>query len=541
MKYKNYKPIFLLLFLFLGFFNLKTLATDYIFFTSNFGGYSNNNTKLFELQKPSKETIFSENSNLALLETKGKKTIIFYCQKYYMSKKDKPNIQGNEMINTAYVDAQRKMQTTDVNVVVILNVWVDNPSKLNKKGYEPRRKTSIKFFPSSELDKKCIETLQKTIAEKTKVDFVPLYADKSLVSIVNLLKLELPKCAELPNKDLEIATWVDDKRIYKGEHTEISAEPDPKMPKIKVILTSKIPQEYNVRLKIQFEHSTYYDKTPDYFPSNGFFVVNSNGRIEAHINFDNKIRGGLATVEVFSKTDIKTPIKIFEFGMRGKNPSTDAVIAYIDEKGYSNEFWFFKAMFRHESGTMYKTIARQFKEDGTPTWGTPHGWGLMQLDNKVAKVATKKELWNWKSNLDKAFDIVKEKSNNSISGFKETIKDIKSKKILSENILPATEQLEGQYSYSHIKTNVSGYNIINDYFDDYVGNDKKSFLEADIIKRYNGGRYYKNEIKKEKDVYYSNWYIDRFESWFEKKKVNGEESTIEYQNYYVNDISNINQ
>jgi len=117
------------------------------------------------------------------------------------------------------------------------------------------------------------------------------------------------------------------------------------------------------------------------------------------VNFNNEFRGGKGILswqyKDFSITE-------FTFYIRGKNPEDSDVESYIDDNA-SSKLWYAKAVARHESGGSYM----QFNEVGDlgpnwsdykncPNWGTPNGWGMMQLDTPDPDPQT---LWSWQANV----------------------------------------------------------------------------------------------------------------------------------------------
>ena len=50
----------------------------------------------------------------------------------------------------------------------------------------------------------------------------------------------------------------------------------------------------------------------------------------------------------------------------------------------------------------------QFKSDGTPLWGHPDGWGVMQIDNIPGVTRTVKHFWNWRENVKEGVKYIDE-------------------------------------------------------------------------------------------------------------------------------------
>jgi hypothetical protein len=75
----------------------------------------------------------------------------------------------------------------------------------------------------------------------------------------------------------------------------------------------------------------------------------------------------------------------FNFKIRGQNPSQQAMIDMLNASGY----WFAWRIAKAESGL------KQFNDNGTPVFGSPNGWGVMQLDPSD----NDQQKWNWQMNI----------------------------------------------------------------------------------------------------------------------------------------------
>jgi hypothetical protein len=129
-------------------------------------------------------------------------------------------------------------------------------------------------------------------------------------------------------------------------------------------------------------------KFDDLFPGNS--TAQNSDASEWWVYWRNITRGGdNTTLDVTATADGKEYKKTINhpFKILGENPDpavvksgltlAQKVIVYMESK------W------------------KQFKSDGFPLFGKPHGYGLMQLDNPIA---TPEQVWNWRANLQKGKD-----------------------------------------------------------------------------------------------------------------------------------------
>lgn len=104
------------------------------------------------------------------------------------------------------------------------------------------------------------------------------------------------------------------------------------------------------------------------------------------------IRGGTATVRY---TYNNRPELTFSFQIRGTNASEADARARLGASP-----WFLTRIARQESGI------RQFDSGGAPVFGSPNGWGLMQLDPPPGS----SEIWSWWANVDAGKAVVNQKN-----------------------------------------------------------------------------------------------------------------------------------
>jgi hypothetical protein len=354
--------------------------------------------------------------------------------------------------------------------------------------------------------------------------------------------------ASKPNSGIKIMVSVKEGEQYKLMKSKgfvyISSEPE--MPTLQIKVDDPTQKHKNVHVKLEVSYSRKVDKGPAMnqkttFPENGKMInmPTYNGSTW-NIDWRGIICGGIARLKVLNVTD-DTLLSEFVFFIRGKNPTMSQVKAYISLKGYDKEYWFFSRIVRHESGSgsTDQSIAKQFNQPtskktygefntiGLPIFGTPNGWGMMQLDNKDEINAGIAEVWNWKKNIDGGKKVIDNKMRQTIVDFKNSIKKIKSVyEFMPENVEAAEPQLEGTFTFSHIASNINGFDFLKKHFTVDESEKYKSLIDANIIKRYNGGQYY---FSKMTDKNSAKWLINRYAKWKDK-------SGIVHFNYYVQDV-----
>lgn len=270
---------------------------------------------------------------------------------------------------------------------------------------------------------------------------------------------------------------------------------DPIMPTVRIKNNSNV----SIKLRIKIEHENYvtsnYSGSGAFGPpipynlgNNGTITIYLNRRFTAYfpnqanaqhtegtiytiiilpqqswnVNYDNRIRGGTATVEFIPNVSSWTEgdHHYFKFHIRGKNPTYQQVQNYLNTQNYLNRFWFLIRKIRQETGSHnifnglnptnnnyeFRHFDRRASNDnynlrknsrtGLPVFGAPRGFGLGQIDNfgdangiqdpppvgdtKVVvidgvpttidhyrkKVASDQEVWHWKRNIDASIRVL---------------------------------------------------------------------------------------------------------------------------------------
>jgi len=282
-------------------------------------------------------------------------------------------------------------------------------------------------------------------------------------------------------------------------------------------------------------------------------VANYQKRRKWKVDFKKIIQGGKATITI--KVGDKEYTRVFH--IRGINPKKSIVLEY--SKIHNSKYWFFSRIIQHETGST-GDVAKQFyppestekgKEGYGPEWtdskgmpvlGPPCGWGIMQLDNPKP---TKKALWSWKKNIDEGVKLFDEKLKDVKEFYKRQLilvsqwnRDNTDRKAEGH-----ADKTIGTVTYTHASSNIEGLGKTdvwgkakdegmlkaeNADFWDVASGTKKSFMDATLIKYYNGGYYY--YFRKGNTRTDSEWYLNETQTYG-----NGKE------NRYVDDISKLSE
>ena len=144
------------------------------------------------------------------------------------------------------------------------------------------------------------------------------------------------------------------------------------------------------------------------------------------------------------------------YKIEGINPSRDAVKTYAGESP-----WFLPRIIDQESNF------RQFiSSPGKPLWGTPDGWGLMQLDPPPAD----QTLWNWQQNINDGTTLLADKGANSGAFWQRQVNQYNQyNQTNGTNIQPHLDIVLNDITFSYSPTG-----------------DQKPFSDGLWIKNYNG-------------------------------------------------------
>lgn len=353
----------------------------------------------------------------------------------------------------------------------------------------------------------------------------------------------------------------------KDENSErfVPITSDPQMPVISV--SNNSDEEIRIRLKLEYTKNSNGQvarKWLDYYPAEENDIAQTQTILPNEnwiVDFGDDIRGGTAVFEyVTGEQEWETDnIENFTFYIRGTNPTRDEVVDYIEEENYNDEYWFLLRLIRHESATGSSDEFRQFNIGtsytttnlrGLPNFGPPRGYGLGQIDNlgrliegysalnqaqrtlhnltNVEQgdtivdnqgrtidwqgyiVASDNQVWNWKENIDTVLTFLNLKKQTIINKYNSWVTTANNWNTAHPNNLVEqhVDQIEGDVTFSSIESFIDGIpNSINNYFDDVEDSDTtKSFLDACLIRYYNGGYYHRLRVNNNQKPY---WEIDR--------------------------------
>ncbi len=291
----------------------------------------------------------------------------------------------------------------------------------------------------------------------------------------------------------------------------------------------RIPKNPNYFLRFDYKPKTT-------FKMGGIEMKENVTEAKNEVTWYDSFRGGTAVVKVYAD---KVQVQEFTFYIRGLNPTKREVYDYLTENGYDSKFWFIKKMLIRESGSQGVDVMQQFNDikkyklgpsgskgelGGTPTWGTPDGWGMGQIDLSASEDKNGKKLtvetealWNWKRNVELAIKKLLSKIDEMKTLHKRAKQFEKDNPSipLEDHITP--DQVEGNDKISITYINAqSEIKDLSDY--NYLMSTKrnseltktvKSLLDADLIKHYNAGRYL-YDLKISNDS--AEWTIDHLNS-----------------------------
>jgi len=228
------------------------------------------------------------------------------------------------------------------------------------------------------------------------------------------------------------------------------------------------------------------------------------------------IQGGKAEIRVFD--DLDNLVFFYPFSIVGANPTIVTVLQHLDQEPY-NELWYFKKLAMHESGSHrppgntemqqfnLHTPAREnlYSDLGweawsrTPNRGCPCGWGITQMDNEEPHQVS---MWNWKANIHEAYDrLVDDYLRNCRNYLRPHIWDAYEWDTDPNNSNNPTAtpndtiigdvqwvwQGSEYFSYDFLSSNnITTIPAYHNYFPNLATGDNRSFLDGEILRRYNG-------------------------------------------------------
>ncbi len=326
-----------------------------------------------------------------------------------------------------------------------------------------------------------------------------------------------------------------DIKIIHGKSTilnggEVFISELPEMPKLILRVTSERYKKISCKIRILFERQyitsgglTITRKIEKLMPEVGkVWSITTNQDVTNIFDWGEKIYGGKALIEFFESVSGDNLIATFTFSIKGLNPSVDVIKQYLLNKGYN--WWFFKGILKQETDLNHfapKTVTLNYLGTrftlykGEPYFGPPDGYGLAQIDRKDEYKESKGPvdldyIWNWKKNIDEAAKEVNAKIQSTKRHLLNQIKKIKKDwEADKSNVVAAADLVQGNITFKHAPFSYPGFEEINKYFDDSIVTDDivKSFIEANIIRNYNGGNFYYVEYDSEMKKWY--WKVDK--------------------------------
>jgi hypothetical protein len=339
------------------------------------------------------------------------------------------------------------------------------------------------------------------------------------------------------------------------EDTVLLITAEPAMPDIRARVNGAVGRKYMMKCVIQYNRpcvANGVNRSPNQtssFPVSGWEEVDAGELWDIDFGTDAetnrpKIRGGIAYLIIAQDSVVLDTIRFF---IKGTNPTVQQVNTFVNQAPY-NTLWFFKKIIFHESGTPNNLTAqaRQFNVYNAnhenlaenwnafsrcPNFGQPCGWGLMQLDNPRPSAQA---LWDWKANIEFAYDLMQDKR-------QAVINNLNNAWLTISTLLPNTtinvidQNIDGTITYRHQRSTHFAHNIDN-HFGDLATAPERSLIEACWIKTYNGlatpdgsRHYYRFEPGNEDQRTPHQWHIYDYATWTDAS------GRIHY-NYYVREI-----
>lgn len=350
------------------------------------------------------------------------------------------------------------------------------------------------------------------------IDKVGLFnAYTSFSNVIPLTKTNKGNITSVELRDMnlvDIKTTKIDERIFNANDTlyiRQNAQGNPIMPNIQVKFNGQCGSiEGKFKLEMSYSRQTNgafnpYNPQTTRFPEdvNSLFITTISKPVT--IPYNGKFRGGDATLTYQYINSSNTLVsQTIPFKIYGLNPTTIQVNNYTDNCAECSNYWFMKKIFTHE------TQRCQYRDKGRcsnwpasrvfrPLFGFPDGQGIGQLDNGITggvgtnEYATEQMLWNWQEN-------VKTACSNIIVGKINAVRNS------LRNMLKFIRITHGHYDISQIQSNLT-YNDVtfthakspliqfttqediknyNEFFPNDPPAGQYSFLDANIIKAYNG-------------------------------------------------------
>jgi hypothetical protein len=316
-----------------------------------------------------------------------------------------------------------------------------------------------------------------------------------------------------PASRITVELYENDTIIPLNGIAYITAEPQMPLLKLKVksdYYTNKL--SYKLIIKYSHTYNNIQREIERVFPEVGKVgIININVLQTISYDRNNQLVGGEATIRIFESEHGENLLYEFAFKIKGINPTFAAVENYLSEKNYN--WWFLKGIIRQESGGGHQFDLRKSNKD-MPLFGYPDGFGIIQVDYYDEYMSGERNtnldhIWNWKINIDKGIEKIKIKKADALRHFKKKTNDFK--KSWDEDhdlIVYEDDKVEGAITFVHAPATIEGFEEVSQYFEvgKVTNNTTKSFIDAEVIKRYNSGSFYNVKYNSKDKKWY--WKID---------------------------------
>jgi hypothetical protein len=169
-----------------------------------------------------------------------------------------------------------------------------------------------------------------------------------------------------------------------GEGGTANIDSSPQMPQL-VARVKPDGLSGNVSWSMAVSYSRHRNDSNNYPASGSPKTLPTTTPWNIYGEFGTAFCGGNATISAnYNGLSLSRTFKI-----RGLNPVADTAKSYVGTSP-----WYACPIAKTES--QYRQFNVTGSYQGEPNWGSPNGWGIMQLDTPPATV---QQLWNWQANV----------------------------------------------------------------------------------------------------------------------------------------------
>jgi hypothetical protein len=317
--------------------------------------------------------------------------------------------------------------------------------------------------------------------------------------------------------DNTLSLFIDNAQIPQDKNAFAEITIEPQMPTNVQVRYNNSKSTGKVNLKLQIGFNIKY--------SNGKKIEDNDYSEETEIEVGqiyqlkfSSIRGGTATLS----WELGTAKGSRNFGIRGLNPTKEQILTEMNSTNVYPHFWFLEGLIEHESAGIQqfnnysgqgeyavldptKSYSSLFTsgtgQKGLPLFGAPQGFGLTMIDNWDVDVSfnlkcTPGQRWNWKENIDGGVQVIKSKiaGINASPGFKGWFKILKDYNTANPSDKISLDDFDLGGANNKITFTYANSPYLN--WDtgvpapDYSITTKRSFLDCNLIKYFNGGYVY---------------------------------------------------